>query len=508
MDTNQLEQLITENLPDVDVDSVLSSLNKGQMAELVRLSLETERRKKQELIRYYKPYADTGYQLDFHRSLKKRRGVLGSNRSGKTTVDVAEVDWWATGTHPYRETPPPPVRIRVCCTDFKSGIEKVMIPKFQEFVIRERLRGKSWESAYSKEQRTLYYENGSFVEFMSYDQDVEKFGGTSRHLIIEDEPSPYEIHNENMARLVDTNGELIMSMTPVNLGARTAYIYDLWMDTAEGKDPEWEWFFFDIFKNKALSKEYVQKFADSIKDEGERIARIEGKFPRLVGLVYKKFSRGKHIIEPREIPLDWSIYLGIDPHPRMDTGIVFIAVDRDENKYVFDEILEKASAKVLVDKIKQKLGGRKIVMGVMDNSGGTDNVLTGEPSAQDEFLDPDRNRSDKGIFTHLVSNKEKAVRAGIRLVDDHLGLDEVYQKPRLFVFANCVKTIHEFETYIWDDYKNRLEKPLMEKPRKIHDHLMDGIRYALMSNPYYVKANLWDHSNEPVYHPITGDIIG
>ena len=195
--SNQIEQLITETLPDVDVDSVLSSLNKGQMSELVRLSLETERRKQQELIRYYKPYDDRGYQLDFHKSLKKRRGVLGSNRSGKTTVDVAECEWWATGTHPYRETPEPPIRIRVCCTDFKRGILKVMIPKFQEFVIRENLRGKSWDTAFSKEEMTFYWENGSFVEFMSYDQDVEKFGGVSRHLIIEDEPSPEEIHGEN-----------------------------------------------------------------------------------------------------------------------------------------------------------------------------------------------------------------------------------------------------------------------------------------------------------------------
>lgn len=491
----------------LDVDQILAKLGKRGRLELARGRVEEERRRIEERIRYYEPFDYTGGQLDAHRSTKKVRLIVAPNRSGKTTFDVAEVCFWATGTHPYRETPKPPVRMRVCCTDFLNGIEKVMIPTFKEFVKREDLRGGSWELAYSKEQRTLNWSNGSFVEFMSYDQEVGKFGGVKRHLIIEDEPAPQDIHGENVARLIDYKGELIMTLTPVNLSARTSWIYDFWL-SAEG-DEDVECFFFDIFKNRALSKEVIEKFVNSIRGEAERMARIEGKFPQLSGLIYKNFSRGKHVVKPFEISSErGSIYIAIDPHMRKSTGVIFGYVDRNGDRYIWDELKVRGTAKVLVDRIKLKLGSRRLQWAVMDDSAKSPNEMGGERSIWEEFLDPDRDGSDRGIYSMTVSGKTKDVSAGIRLVEDHLGLDEIYQKPRLFIFENCPETIHEFETYLYDDYKFQTDRPVLEKPRKVDDDLMDCIRYWLMSNPIYVKARSGNLGQKHQYSYLTGEIIG
>lgn len=478
--------LTDEQIAEEITNEILSGSDK-QGKKIAKERVETERRWREEGVRYYEPFDYVGGQLDAHKSTAKVRLVVAPNRSGKTTFDVAEVNWWATGTHPYRKTPKPPVRIRVCCTDFLNGIEKVMIPKFKEFVIREDLVGGNWDQAYSKERRTLSFKNGSFVEFMSYDQDVEKFGGTSRHLIVEDEPAPGDIHNENMTRLLDVGGEIIMTLTPVNLNARTSWIYDSWL--SRDTDPDMECFFFDIYKNTALSKEYIDKFVASIRDEGERMARVEGKFPQFAGLVYKGFSRGKHVIAPFTMnPDEYSFFLAIDPHPREPIGVIFGAIDRDGNKYIWDEILETGRAKIIVDMIKVKLDKRKLEYAVMDNSAKSPNQVLGGRSIWHEFVDPDGDGSDRGIFSILVSGKDKDVWAGISSVENHLGLDAVYQKPRLFIFNTCVSTIHQFETYLWDDYKHKTEKELKPKVRKKNDHLMDCVRYWLMSNPAYVKV--------------------
>lgn len=489
-------------------DEILVDLGKQGRRGLAVDQLEKERMHKEEGIRYYEPFDYPGGQLDFHKSDKKERLVISSNRGGKTTADVAEAVWWATGTHPYLKTPKPPVRIRVCCTDFLNGIEKVMIPMFKEFVIREDLRGGSWETAYSKEQRTLNWKNNSFVEMMSYDQDVEKFGGVKRDLVIEDEPSPFNIHDENTARLVDLKGHRIMTATPANLNARTSWIYDYWLKASGGKDPDVASFFFDIYKNTSLSKEDIDRFVASL-PESERVARVEGRFPHLAGLIYKNFSRAKHVIEPFDVSArKGSIYIGIDPHPRKATGVVFMFVDPHGDKYIFDEIKMVGTARVLVDMIRVKLGKLKLEMAVMDDSASTPNEILGGYSIQREFLDPDRDGSNRGIYAVLVSGKRKDVNVGIRLVQDHLGLDEVYQKPRLFVFSTCVETIHEFETYLWDDYKNKLELNLKESPLKKNDDLMDPTRYVLMFDPVCVISRFADPSESHIYCEETGAIIG
>jgi phage terminase large subunit-like protein len=491
LDENQIQKLLDQGV------------DRRGLEELVNIGQELSRRKTQENIRYYQPFA---HQLAAHRSPAKIRLCLGGNRSGKTTFDVAETCWYATQTHPYRKTPKPPVRMRICCTDFNSGIEKVMIPKFQEFVMREDLKGGSWETAYSKEKRTLYWNNDSFAEFMSYDQDVEKFGGTSRHLIIEDEPAPVDIHNENMSRLLDTKGSLIMSLTPINLDARTGWIYDFWKSASEAKDPSVAWFFFDIYGNTSFTKEEIDKFAASL-PESERIARIQGKFPQLLGIIYKQFSRGKHVIPQRAPDSDWTIEIWSDPHTRKATAAVFVGIDRDDNVYVWDEMQQTGTGKFIVDKMKLILGNRRLNRGIMDNAAKDKNEVLGGRSVWDEFLDPDGDGSDKGLYFITVSNKEKEVLPGIRQVEDYLGLDAVYQKPKLFVMDNCLQTIAQFESYIWDDYKRKLEMGLKEKPKKTNDDLMDCIRYGIRANPRHVTPGLV-YIEEPVYDEHTGYVIG
>lgn len=496
-------------MPDL-LDLTPDVLEKAKPEELAILSgmrVEMERRKAEEQIRYYgtdeMPFFE--HQEKLHRSKARNRLGFGSNRSGKTFAEGAEINWYATRTHPFRKTPKPPVRMRWCTEDYKT-IKKVIIPTLKKLVVREDLRGGSWEKAYSKEEETLYWANGSFVELMTYQQDVASYEGASRHLVVEDECCPSDIHHANMARLIDTKGDLIMGLTPINLTDRTGWIYDWWKQVSEGRAESAEWFFFDIWKNTILGRAAIDEYAASL-PEGERIARIEGKFPQLLGLVYKTFKRAKHVIPAKLPPKGWTIEITADPHPRMPTAVIFGAIDKSQNKYIWDELWISGTTKVILDEIRAKLFGYRLGRAIMDDSAKAENIILGNTSIWKQFLDPDGDNSDKGIYFLTVSGTTKSIPSGIRLVEDHLGLDAVYQKPKLFIMDNCVHTIAQFESYCYEDYRNRESRNLSERPKKRDDHFMDCVRYWLKSNPYFVPAELLKMP-DPVYDSYFGNVVG
>src|SRR5262245_727536 len=141
-------------------------------------------------------YSPHQKQIQFHTSAAKTRLYIGGNRSGKTVGGCVEDIWWLMGRHPYMETPPPPVRGRIIGVDFDNGIEKILKPEITRWIPPSALIDGSWEKSFNKGLRTLTLANGSFLEFMSYVQEVDKFAGTSRHFVHFDEEPPQPVYIE------------------------------------------------------------------------------------------------------------------------------------------------------------------------------------------------------------------------------------------------------------------------------------------------------------------------
>jgi len=479
-----------------EIQAKIAGMSKDEMIKVALHQLEIERRRREELISSYVPYDNPGYQLDFHKSRAPIRLAVGGNKSGKTYPHCAEHIWWATGTHPYQETPPPPVHLRWVTTDFRDGLMKVALPMFRSMVRSKDLLGGSWEKAYSKELQTLFFADGSTEEFMTYEQEADKFGGVDRHVIGFDEPPPYDIYNENIARTMKFKGRITMTLTPVNLNARTSWISDFYLDATAGQNKSVEVFEgFDTRNNRSLDKIWLEDFFKQF-PEDQRMTRMTGQFPMFAGKVFKTFSRAKHVISPFEINENYTVYLGIDPHTRTETAVLFYAVNREEQRFVFDELFEHGSARLIIDAINTKLRKLKPEKVVMDASAKAPNQYLGGKSILQEFLDPAGDGSRKGIFAIPVKTKPNEVIVGIRQIDYLLGLDEMYQKPQLFTFENCPLTIREFETCIWDDYRHKIEKPLLERIKKKGIHFIDCIRMLEMSGVPYVKVRFDDPEAE------------
>lgn len=438
----------------------------------------------------YTPHAK---QIKFHSSTKKIRLYIGGNRSGKTVGGICEDIWWATGKHPYRETPPPPVRGRVCSVDFTNGIEKTIRPEVARWCPLSELRGGSWSTAYDKQTRTLHFANDSFIEFMSYDQELDKFSGTSRHFIHHDEEPPKDIYVENLARTVDTGGEIWFTMTPVE--GMTWIFDDIYM-RGKDDDPTIDVIEVDMLENPYLQEGEVQLFLSGL-DEDERNARVHGKFVQLGGLVYKQFSSEVHVMEPFVPNKEWLWVASLDHGFNNPTAWLWHAINPDGRVFTFHEHYESGQT---IDYHAKK------VHEVNTTFGRAPEYYVGDPSIRNR--DPITGTSifeeyvKYGIPIVLANND---VAAGVNRVARYLKL-AADGRPNLMITKNCTNLIWEMNRYRWKTYANKKlqnKNNAHEQAHKKDDHACDSLRYFIMSRPDLVG----DHFS-PVERPQSGPLDG
>lgn len=415
----------------------------------------------------YKPHEK---QIQFHSSPARGRLLLGGNRSGKTVGGAVELCWYATGKHPYKKTPELPVRLRAISVDFLNGVEKIVRPEVARWLPTSELKGGSWGNAYNKELRTLTLENDSFIEFMSYDQDLEKFAGTSRHAIWFDEEPPHDVFIENQMRLIDVAGDWWMTMTPVE---GMTWVYDDLYIPAK-QDPNILVIEVDMTQNPHLNPGEIEFFMSTLSDD-EKKARIHGRFVQVGGLVYKQFSDA-HIIDPFRPSKEWMQVAALDHGFNNATAWLWATIDPDGRVYIFDEHYE--SGKIVryhADRVHEinRVHGRQPDYYVGDPSIRNTDPITGT-SVQLEYI-------EHGIAIMLGNND---VRAGINRVARYL--EGVNGRPMLYITSNCVNLINEMRRYRWSQWASKqmqYDKNKKEEPHKKNDHAVDSLRYLISSRP-------------------------
>ena len=450
-------------------------------------------------IKKYEPHYKQGV---FHCSYKKKKLYIGGNRSGKTVAGVCEGIWRATCRHPFRPdlNEIGPNRGRVVAVDFTQGIDKIIIPIYQQWTVPSQLRGGSWDSAYDKGSRTLHFRNGSTIEFMSYDQDLDKFAGTSRHWIHLDEEPPKSIFNECLARLIDTDGDYWISMTPVE-GMTWIYddLYEPNVDNADGNVLVVE---ISTHENPYLKESAIETFLDSI-DSDEASTRVDGKFVQQGGRVWKNFDPtvgGPHVLkEPIDNPAlmfkDWLWIMCLDHGLNNPTAVLWIAIDENGFGVVFDEhylrgaTIDQHAAHI---KLKIKKHGRMADLLVADPSIFNRTAITGT-SIQQEYqkyglsFTPGKNEVKAGLIrvkryfnqTPYVGRRNHPL-----FVDANDESKATF--PRLRISPVCVNLIYEAKRYRWKTYTNKklqYENNAYDEPHKKDDHACDALRYGLMSQP-------------------------
>jgi phage terminase large subunit-like protein len=460
----------------------LRSLPDDERREVERLLAELDTLRVSDPLQFFHPHPK---QVDFLASRDPVKAFLGGNRSGKTTAGIVDdliqaVDRDSLPEHlqPFKKWEPP-FFCRIIAPDFVSTMEGVIFHKLREWVPRSQLKGGSWDSAYDKQRRLLNFKNGSRFEFMTFEQDLDKFSGAALHRVHYDEEPPQEIRTENQMRLIDYGGEELFTMTPLlGISWMFDHVYE------KRHLPGFTVVQVDMDDNPHLNQEAKNRLLDGLSDE-ERIARKEGRFVHFGGMVFGEFRDSIHVTsppDPRTIR-DQSIVIGIDPGIRW-TGVSFIAFDDENFALVFDELyLQQHTVPQVAALIEAKVREWGIVPDfyVIDPSARNRTQINAD-AVEAEF-------QRHGIFAVHGQND---VESGILTIKRRLQGDP----PSLLISSRCVRLIYEFGRY-------RVDPKATDKFAVIKqdDHVIDSMRYALMSRAWGVFRGEGKRKRKGGYNP-------
>lgn len=267
--------------------------------------------------------------------------------------------------------------------------------------------------------------------------------------------------------LVDYNGWAIITGTPKGFN----HFYDLFNFANKPENSnDWVTFHFTTYDNPYIDKKEIE-LAKKELNEDYFSQEFLGEFKKFTGLVYKDFDRKLHVIEPFDIS-NFSLYRSIDFGTINPFACVWIAVDGDDNWYIYDEHYQ--SEKMLeyhANIINSKSVGKDFICNYRDPSA---TQLELEFAKYGIYLTPAIN---------VVNDANQGV--GISKIQQHLKISPFSLKPKLFVFNTCVNTIIEFEKYHWEEQQD--DANFKNIPHKSNDHALDAIRY--FANSYIASTH-------------------
>ncbi|MBQ7977213.1 MAG: terminase family protein [Clostridia bacterium] len=446
--------------------------NDEALKKLFLIEKEIKRRRENNKLADYNTTKIHKKQMQFHKCKKRNKWVFGGNRSGKTQCGAVEAVWLARGIHPFREN-------KKNCDGWVVSLSqqvqrdvaqsKVLYYLNPDWIVDIVMLNGRKDSAQNGVIDYILINNVfggvSKIGFKTCDQGREKFQGTSLDWVWFDEEPPFDIYLECRMRVLDREGSIFGTMTPLK---GLTWVYDKIYLNEGGDDEVWciemEW-----ADNPYLSKAEIDSLTKSLSAD-ELESRRFGKFTASGGLVYSEFEPNVHIIEPFSVPHDWYDNISIDPGLHNPLSAHWYAVDFDGNIYVIAEHYEAGQpieyhANKIIEKC-QNLGwhtGFDGKYGALIDSAANQKTLASSKSVSELFL-------EYGI--NVNPNVNKDLFSGISRVKSYL--KNAKGEARLFIFSTCVNMIREIKGYWWGK---------ADAPIKKDDHAMDELRYYIMSRP-------------------------
>ena len=264
------------------------------------------------------------------------------------------------------------------------------------------------------------------------------------------------------------------------------HFYELY-EQGQNNDSQYKSWRFTSYDNPYIPKEEIEKAKNELTEDTFAQEWLAD-FRKYTGLVYKGFDRDTHVIEPFTIPDSWSIYRGYDYGTTNPTVFIWIAVDGDENWFIFDEIYESNQTPVY---FAGRLHSHPMDSRVI--------ATYGDPSAAGPILEYSQNqrvfitpatKETSTAFNTWVRFKIDKIAEKLKIIPGHVvssvsnrNSTHSQGEPSLFLSSSCVNTIREFETYRWKEKSVTQAKDLNEPdvPEKANDHAMDALSYFACS---------------------------
>ena len=446
-------------------------MDKDLYSKFLLVDNEIKRRRDNNKLANYNKNKVHRKQMAFHKCNKRNRWVFGGNRSGKSQCGAVEAVWLARGIHPYKQNKTCDGWVVSLSQQVQRDVaqSKILYYLNPDWIVDIIMLTGRKDSAQNGVIDYILVRNIfgeiSKIGFKTCDQGREKFQGTSLDWVWFDEEPPFDIYLECRMRVLDRQGMIFGTMTPLK---GLTWVYDkIYLN--ENNDPQ-VWFIeMEWADNPYLSKAEIDSLTSTLSAD-ELESRRFGKFMAKGGLVYSEFDANIHVIEPFTVPKEWYDNISIDPGLHNPLSAHWYAVDFDGNIYVIAEhyMAEQTiefHANAIIEKCRAldwKTGFDGKYSALID-SAANQKTLASPKSVSELFL-------DYGI--NVNTNVNKDLFSGISRVKSYL--KNAKGEAKLFIFSTCVNMIREIKGYWWGN---------ADVPIKKDDHAMDELRYYIMSRP-------------------------
>ena len=231
-----------------------------------------------------------------------------------------------------------------------------------------------------------------------------------------------------------------------------------------------------LFDNPYLAEDGMYEANLLSMPEHLRRQLLEGDWDINEGAAFPEFNRKIHVVDPFDIPSNWTRFRAADYGYGSFTGVLWFAISPSEQLIVYRELyVSKVIATDLADLILEAEEGEKIRYGVLDSSLWHNRGDTGPSLAEQMILKGCRWRpSDRSRGSRVAGKNE---------IHRRLQVDEFTEEPRLVFFNSCTNIISQLPSLPLD--RNNPE----DVDTKAEDHLYDALRYGVMTRP---RSSIFD----------------
>lgn len=355
---------------------------------------------------------------------------------------------------------------------------------------------------YNDSQKIMTFPNGSTIQFgyCKTDADTDRYQGTECDVLFLDEAtqlSEQQIKDLN-ACVRGTSEFPRRTYYTCNPGGKGhGYIKRLFIDREflSNEYPEDYSFIQSLVYDNDVLMEKDPEYLRSLEalPEARRKAWLEGDWNSFVGQVFNEWRNDPghykdrlwtHVIDPFDIPRDWTIYRGYDHGYVKPFAVGWYALDHDGRLYLIRELYGcTGEANVGLEWTVQEIAKR------IKEIEGTDPNLKGRVAhgiADPAIWGSQTGESIEDMFEKcgVYNSKGDNTRiAGLMQCHYRLAFDE-YGLPMFYCFRTCKDFIRTIPVLIYDEHK------VEDIDTELEDHDYDQWRYVAMDHPINPRPNV------------------
>jgi hypothetical protein len=340
-----------------------------------------------------------------------------------------------------------------------------------------------------EDKHYIEFSNGSLVEFKGVQDELFLLGHGLEFVVLDEFPGiPWTVWEDTISpMLIDSNGNALFigSVPDPKVHNITTEFIDWYESVYFGLPRKKEKAFnFSSFENPYIDHNALKKQIERDERRGrpqDAQRKFYGKYTREFGLVFPKFNKEMHTVEPIPLPTDGVKIFGLDPHPQKPVCGIWGLRDYKDEWWIYREreFIEGSGRPMTYKEIAYeilRLEGEKkekINLRLMDPTFGKveQNIFGGE-----NLFKMFRNL---GLFFR-EGNRDRMVfwqQLTDRLVD--------FPHPTFHVFRSCPHTIRQISNLRWDSWASpraRAEKGPKDRWKKVDDDFVDCTKFILNSN--------------------------